>query len=52
MMMMRIYMLIYCQLAFPADIGRKPASLAQGSQQRLGLPSGKSRFHLWHVHAG
>ena len=37
-------------LAFPADIGRKPASPARGSRQRL--HTGESRLCRQHLHAG
>ena len=37
-------------LAFPADIGRKPASTARGSRQCL--HAAESRLRLWRVHAG
>ena len=37
-------------LAFPVDIGRKPASSARGSRQRL--HAGESRLCRWRLHAG
>ena len=40
---MALTMILYCTLAFPVDIGRKPASPAHGSRQRLHTP-GRASF--------